>query len=173
MKKPKITEILKQIDTTLADLDNKPYQGYYRWLEEFVGIVYPKTVVELGTFEGGSTLYILKSLPEDSKLISIDTENRFTSYDPRLTLVIGDDLSNEVWEQVPNNIDILFIDTNHTFEHFTKEITKYQEKFASTCYVVLDDINLPDMAGVWDSITVPKYDISQYHGSGFGLAVYT
>lgn len=169
-------EILNSISDSLAHVDNKLYQGYYHWLEEFVRITCPKTVVELGTYEGGSTVYLLGGLPPKSKLITIDIDNNYDllrgNTDPRLTIITGDDLSDEVWGQVPDNIDLLFIDTNHTSEQAFKELQKYSEKFSPKCFVVLDDIHLPEMENFWTAITKIKYDISEWHGSGFGLVVY-
>ena len=171
-------EILNRINESLPDIDDKLAHGYYFWLEEFTRIIQPKVVVELGTFLGKSASHILKGLPEDSILVTVDRARVYNSIlvenpDPRLKVVVGEDLSPEVWAEIPQDIDLLFIDTEHTFEQFQKELDLYSQKFAPTCYVVLDDINLYAMGGVWESINQPKYDLSEWHGSGFGLAIYT
>lgn len=166
-------DVIDKINNALADVEDKPSQGYYFWLEAFVAEMQPKLVIELGTYRGDSAIYLLKGLPADSKLISVDTtRHKFPRIeDERIVYLIGDDLSEYIWERIPNGIDFIFIDTEHSKEQFFQELTLYTKKFSSTCYVAIDDIYLEGMEGVWDSITYPKYDLSQWHGSGFGLVV--
>lgn len=168
-------EILDTIDKTLALSENKLYQGYYLWLEEFVRILCPKVVVELGTYQGGSTLHLLAALPKESILVTVDKDSNGVLLngivDPRLTVILGDDLSPNVWEQIPSNIDFLFIDSEHTSEQVEKELALYSQKFAPVCHIALDDIHLEEMEKFWGNVKQPKYDISQYHGSGFGLII--
>lgn len=169
-------EILDRIYDKLADSENKLFQGYYLWLEEFVKEIQPKVVVELGTFEGGSAVHILNGLPPDSIFVTVDKTKNHSKLqevsDDRFKTIIGDDLSDTVFNQIPDGIDILFVDSDHNFTQVTRELDLYSKKFSDTCYVVLDDIHLPAMQGFWSEITRTKYDLSEWHGSGFGLVIW-
>ena len=85
-----------------------------------------KTIVEFGVREGVSTWALLDGLPADGRLYSVDIQRdsqppRVTN-DPRWTYIIGDDLSPEVHAQLPEQADLIFIDSSHEYEHTVAEL---------------------------------------------------
>jgi len=85
-----------------------------------------KVVVEFGVRGGVSTWAILDGIPEDGLLFSVDilpciVPPRVSS-DPRWTFLIGDDLDPAIQAQLPAHADMVFIDTDHTYEQTVKEL---------------------------------------------------
>jgi predicted O-methyltransferase YrrM len=54
-------------------------QAYYRYLHSLVRVLLPRTVLELGTCQGGSALFMLLALPEGSSLTTLDLGSRLGS----------------------------------------------------------------------------------------------
>jgi predicted O-methyltransferase YrrM len=109
---------------------------------------YPQaTVVELGVRSGNSTAAFLLAVAEvDGSLWSADIA------DPRVpgwwaetglwTLCIGDDTSDTMLEQAPAEVDVLFIDTSHHYEHTLAELRAYVPRVKPGGTVLMHDIEL-------------------------------
>lgn len=86
-----------------------------------------RTVVEWGVRGGVSTWAILDGLPDDGVLVSVDINAcivpRRVSEDPRWTFIVGDDLDPTVIDKFPPNVDMVFIDTSHTYEQTRDELS--------------------------------------------------
>jgi len=107
-----------------------------------------KTILELGTAEGESTIALLQAAHQiDGNVTSIDinpcTEARKTIENSGLaraldhwSFVQGDDLQ-VYWAK---SIDHLFIDTSHKFEHTLKELQKYEPYVREGGIITLHDI---------------------------------
>jgi predicted O-methyltransferase YrrM len=103
-------------------------QAYYLYLNALVAELRPRTVLELGTCQGGSALFMLLALQPLGKLISCDLGHHQPVYlqpvrgDTWLTLVIGDTRDPGLYKKIdPGSVDLLFIDTDHTCAQVTKE----------------------------------------------------
>ena len=85
-----------------------------------------KTVVECGVRGGVSTWAILDGLPEDGRLWSVDilpcVVPPRVSDDPRWTFLVGNDLDPAIQSQLPDKADLVFIDTDHTYEQTVGEL---------------------------------------------------
>lgn len=150
------------------------YQNYYRWLWAAIKVLQPKTVVELGRERGVSTIIMLDALPETSTLTSVDIveEAVFLNSEraKRVNQITGHTL--DVWEKVPDAIDFLFIDDDHTGVHVLSEWITYRPKLAPGAVVVFDDIHFNQgMTEFWESLQEEKYDISKWHEPGFGVVL--
>jgi len=153
---------------------------YYQWLALLVRIVKPNLVVELGSGLGTSTLMILSELPKTVQLVSCDLYNRLDFIpehvlgDHRLNFYFGDDLNLNIFgNDLPIGIDLLFIDTEHTFEQISAEWNIYKHLCNPGALIILDDIRMNDMYDFWESIPYPKLDLTtECHASGFGLFLY-
>jgi cephalosporin hydroxylase len=100
-----------------------------------------RTVVELGVRSGNSTAALLAAVTETGgRLWSVDCEppdvpREFT--DGPWTLIIGDDLA--VADQLPDSIDLLFIDTSHHYQHTLDELRLYGPR---STWILLHDTEL-------------------------------
>lgn len=179
-----LNEISKVIDTLTFDnckyvnSEAIPYfeqTPYYKFLWAAMIVLQPKNVVELGTYWGLSGLAIMEGLPPDSEFTTVDNgaEDSNTHYhlnhvnDSRLHFIYASSLS--VASRF-SDIDFLYIDTAHNYEQVSKEWVLYEPLVSKGGVVLFDDIHLNDgMDRFWTELQGNKVDISEYHGSGFGI----
>jgi predicted O-methyltransferase YrrM len=156
--------------------DNQAY--YFKWLALAVKSIQPRNVVELGTCTGASALMMYGELPVNSTLVSIDIQRNHLFIppevyeDPRVSFLIGNDLDSAIIKKVPDQVDFLFIDTEHTYRQVSKEWRAYRKKLSSVALVALDDIKLNDMPEFWKRLSCEKTDLTELcHASGFGYFI--
>jgi predicted O-methyltransferase YrrM len=150
---------------------------YYAVFTEFVKLVKPKVIVELGNREGLGLIALHSGLTEpDQRIYTIDivTDLRHVPEnihnDIRVSKLLGDVLSPEILQVIPDNIDVLFCDTIHTHDQLSKEWEKYQSKMNKKSVVFVDDIFIGDKKAAFDQIAVGSKVISHdLHASGFGI----
>lgn len=104
-------------------------------------------VIELGTRSGNSTAAFLAAAEaHDGHVWSVDIEwTRLPEcwYESnRWTYVIGDDCDPTIVDQLPDDVDILFVDTSHHYEHTLTELRLYTPKVKPGGVVLLHDTEL-------------------------------
>lgn len=152
-------------------------QAYYRYLHSLVRVLLPRTVLELGTCQGGSALFMLLALPEGSTLTTLDLGNRHPEYldpvreDPRLRVESGDSRDPATYQRLGlKEVDLLFLDTEHTAAQLEREWELCRPLLAEGAVVVLDDIYLNDVPRFWEALEEDKLDTGEaLHWSGFGV----
>ena len=176
---PLLPRVNKQYLGYLKNSDGNSF--YYQWLALLVKIVKPQLVLELGNSYGLSTLMMLSELSDTASLISCDVVKQLDFIPPhlfndsRLKFYFGNDLNPNIFDnKLPVGIDMLFIDTDHTFAQISAEWEIYQHLCNPGAIVVLDDIRMNDMFDFWDSLQYPKLELTEKcHFSGFGFFLYT
>lgn len=100
-------------------------------------------VVELGTRGGVSTLAWLHALHGRGHLWSVDIDPRpdLPQFD-HWSFIQGDDCSPFVFTQLPNPVDIVFIDTSHAYQHTVAELALYRWLVRPGGVIVLHDTEL-------------------------------
>ncbi|MBU4464013.1 MAG: class I SAM-dependent methyltransferase [Proteobacteria bacterium] len=165
----------------MGHLQNKDGQCFfYQWLAHLVKIVKPNLILELGSGEGLSTLMLFSELSDTARLVSCDLVNRLDFIppdvfnDPRFKFYPGNDLNLNIFgNDLPVGIDMLFIDTIHTFTQISAEWRIYKHLCNSGAIVILDDIRMNDMFDFWESLSYPKLELTkECHFSGFGFFLY-
>lgn len=92
------------------------------------------TVLELGTRSGNSTAAFLHALQvrQAGSLVSVDIDEADVPGDwfelPYWRFVQGSDTDSRIIAQLPKQVDVLFIDTSHTYEHTLVELTVYMPR---------------------------------------------
>jgi predicted O-methyltransferase YrrM len=138
-----ISELFDQRTQMWSDI-----QGHLKFLRDTVASESADVVVELGARSGYSTIALLAGLEATGgKLWSVDIEtpqwpDEVWSH-PQITFIQGDDLS--VRDQIPHDIDVLFIDTSHFYEQTLSELYLYGE-FARVILMHDTDLQHPHMA---------------------------
>jgi predicted O-methyltransferase YrrM len=105
------------------------------------------TVVELGVREGASTIAFLDALTSvGGHLYSIDIDHPKVPIwwaDTGLwTFLIGDDVSPAVIAEIPERIDILFIDSSHYYQQTIDELDAYAYRVRPGGLILLHDTEL-------------------------------
>ncbi len=112
-----------------------------------------KRVIELGTRGGVSTVGWLEGLERtDGHLWCVD----ISSSDPglpsdRYTFIKGSDTDPDVLAQLPEMVDIVFIDTSHRYQHTLEELAIYYPRVRSGGRIVLHDTEVRRPDGWFDS----------------------
>lgn len=151
---------------------------YYLYLSRLVRELHPKRVVELGTDIGRSAAFIMTTLPAEAEFLTVEIGSQprkdleLFRDDPRLRIVQGSSIEPRVYQPV-RDVDLLFIDTDHTYGQISEEWRIWRPRLSPNAVVVLDDIHLNEgMDRFWNGIEFPKVDAgSFFHLSGWGLFV--
>jgi len=111
----------------------------------------PKMIMELGT-RGGESTFVFSRIAKltRSHFVSVDLEDCSDSSDyPDWIFVKNDDVDFaskfSTWCAAKNinpEIDLLFIDTSHLYEHTKEEIKHWFPHLAKECTVIFHDSNL-------------------------------
>lgn len=158
---------------------------HYKLLAALVLVLQPERIVEIGTFEGWSSLSMKQYLPPEGRIDTFDIAawNTFPNtclqpddfVDGRLVQHLEDLADPTV---VARNRDLLaaadlvFMDGPHDgpTEYKMWENLK-QVPFANSPLFVFDDIKMHTMLKFWRDLPLPKLDITSFgHWSGTGLA---
>ena len=156
---------------------------YYNFLFLLSRVTGASRNVELGTLHGASAWHLGEGHWTGPAVHTIDTDlpvtNTFLkrssdSFGPNVYIHTGDSLKFK-----PENyfstlqIDILFADSVHTYEHILAEYNKYRPYMAKDGVMIFDDIHIsPEMERFWEELPDPKVDISFLHSeTGFGACI--
>jgi hypothetical protein len=160
-------------------------QPYYAFLAGFVAAMRVRSVLEIGTNCGGSIMAISRGIAPgiEAALLTIDktyeNEEGFAAF-PQIMRVQGDSLHSatiaQVRKRLSQQIDLLYIDSVHTFEHVKKNVKVYGRAHMPL-YIILDDIHLNEsMEKLWAYFTAELgqdhcYDVSALaaRDPGFGV----
>ena len=157
-------------------LANEPH---YKYLNESVKKYKPKLILELGTRHGLSAIAFCNNNRKNCKIISVDWFKQKNFADkailkkfPNLSFINGNCLDISIFKEIPMNIDILLLDTEHTFNQVNKEFEIYKYLLSDKALVVVDDLNLNDKYKFFTNFKGTKKNIKRLHGNGFGLFIY-
>ena len=157
------------------------YQGYLdrlsRWsdIREYLPLLYDCArsrpgvrVLELGARRGNSTLAFLAGATESRGHVTSVDIDRVTDFGtgmfdgmaawgriPEWTFVHGDDMDPEVQAQLPEEVDLLFIDTSHYYEHTLAELEFYVPRVISGGIVLCHDTLWLPVSRVSMEVTEP------------------
>lgn len=161
-----------------------PSSLYYRFLKLLANAKRPKVSVELGVAGGGGSLYLAHGWPEglvvgvDCKLEYPDNIQWMLDNIPNFQFWHMDSVvSSDVFTMDGRTVDILFIDTTHTYDQTTREFEAYQPRMADGAVVVLDDLLREGMDRVWAELPGTKIRLDHLHvcasptDGGFGVVL--
>jgi predicted O-methyltransferase YrrM len=142
-------------------------QEYLPFLHETAKSYENVRVLELGTRQGNSTLAFLAAAEEvNGHVWSADIVNapadpegmlpwswrpaglspgKATAQEiknPWWTFIHGDDMDSEIQGQLPGQVDVLFIDTSHLYQHTLDELRAYMPRVVPGGIALFHDTNL-------------------------------
>lgn len=162
---------------------NGEITGHYHFLAKLIRRIKPKRVVEFGTGAGFSAAFMMLTLPPNSFLTTVnhpypqsgdDVGSELAPWrnDPRLARFLGDSREQSTYQMWnPNSIDLLFIDSDHTYACVSEEWRLYEPALADRAIVCLDDIRMNDMERFWDELPYEKMAMD-FGPFGFGVVQY-
>lgn len=178
-----LKEIAARIPATDIDYISIYPGEHYNLLAAIIQVQSPKTVVELGTHLGYSSLCMKKYLPRGSKLYTFDIipwndfENTILKqddFDGQLIQCVDDITKPAVFEKykpILEEADIVFMDALKDGIQEYQFLDNFSKlKFKNKCLFVFDDIRLWNMLDIWFHMDKPKLDLTSFgHWSGTGI----
>jgi len=124
-------------------------QEYMPFLYETAGSYQNVRVLELGARRGNSTVAFLAAAQAvNGSVTSVDID-RVTDYSqmrplvgcPYWTFIPGSDLEEAVQAVLPVEVDVLFVDTSHEYDHTVRELELYMPRVAPGGIALFHDTN--------------------------------
>lgn len=134
-------------------------------------------VIELGVRTGNSTAAFLAAAEaHDGHVWSVDITNphapRMWTESGRWTLHVGDDLDPAIVAALPDQVDIVFIDTSHLYAQTLAELRLYAPKVKPGGVVLLHDTELEAPHGATaDDPPFPVAVALRKHAEANGMTV--
>ncbi len=149
-----------------------PPSLYYRFLKSLAENMKSNLSVELGVCGGGGSLHLAMSSKMTVGVDAVwDHEDNLNwiikTYLGSYIFLQGDSvqLAQTIYERF-GKIDLLFIDTTHTYEQTLAEFNAYSPYLSDKAVVCLDDLFRPGMDKAWDWMPEPKLRLDQLHVGG-------
>lgn len=120
--------------------------------QEIIKETQPNVIIETGTWNGGSALFLrdilrlIGSLEGLVYTIDIDPEGRFKDEDGIIQL-IGSSISPTIIHFLENTISthdriMVILDSDHSKAHVLKELEIYAQWVSKGCYLIVEDTNV-------------------------------
>ncbi|MDP4001788.1 MAG: CmcI family methyltransferase [bacterium] len=118
--------------------------------QEILFEVKPDLIVECGTADGGSTLYLanLCDIMDKGEIISIDIKERpQIPKHPRISYLFGSSTSSDIVEKIKNKVSgyekiLVILDSDHSRDHVLKELEIYSPIVSIGSYIIVEDSNV-------------------------------
>lgn len=121
------------------------------WLyQEMLFRLKPDVIIECGTANGGSALFLahMCDIIGKGRIISVDVEERPNRpAHPRVTFLLGSSLDEKILRQVRGSIEsgdkvMVILDSDHSKKHVLNEMRAYHSFVSPGYYMVVEDSNL-------------------------------
>lgn len=175
----RMTKVKDVID--LPQLQNLPgvaENPYYAFLYYLMGEVRPKIAVELGVYKGVSLAHMAAGWP-DTQVIGVDIDlaplqKNEACYRAVMALdnvkLLAQDSTRFLEDYDGDTIDILHIDTAHDYGQVSREFNT--ARWVVDGWIIVDDIDLPDVRRFWDQIPLPRLELHGLHATGYGVVAH-
>lgn len=147
-----------------------PPSVYYKFLFELAREKMSKLSVVLGVCGGGCCYNLLLANPL-GKVVGIDLANdhkvntNYLKTFPNFTFMQKDSITAANFFD-DNSVDVLFIDTVHTYEQTMSEFNAWRSKLTTDAVVCLDDLFRGGMQKAWDELPGDKLRMDTLHIGG-------
>jgi len=148
--------------------------NHYRFLYLFVKKYQPEVIVELGTHWGISASAMAKGNPKATvHTIDIQKYDKHFNNDSNIKEYLGSSIDVDIVKQIPNQIELLFSDSGHSYELTVDEYWDYLPKMKDGGVIFFDDIFSAEGTKIfWDNLDVEKIVLYDVHLEfGFGAVI--
>jgi cephalosporin hydroxylase len=121
------------------------------WLyQEIIHEIRPDLIIETGTFQGGSALYMACLLETigNGEIVTIDINRPENPPEhPRLTYILGSSVADEVVADIKARAEkaervLVILDSSHLTAHVLKEMQIYSNIVTPGSYMIVEDSNV-------------------------------
>lgn len=121
------------------------------WIyQEIIYKLKPDVIIECGTFNGGSALYLagLCDLLNKGKVVTIDTNSyKGKPQHKRIKYLLGESTSDNIVKQVKNLLKpkdkvLVILDSDHHRDNVIKELRIYNKFVHKGGYIIVEDTNI-------------------------------
>ncbi len=117
------------------------------WIyQELIWEIKPDIIIEFGSFQGGSTLYLAQLLDHLGKgrVLSVDIDHsRFKAEHHRINILTGSTLEQEiitrVWEQAAAGKVMIIHDADHSHDTVLADLRNYAGLVSRNSYFIVED----------------------------------
>ncbi|WP_195574213.1 CmcI family methyltransferase [Paenibacillus sp. 1001270B_150601_E10] len=106
----------------------------------------PDVIIECGTNEGGSTLFLASicDLLNHGRIISLDIMEKERPQHERITYMLGNSVSESVFNKVkqmiaPEDTVLVILDSDHSQKHVYQEMKLYHSLVTVGSYLIVED----------------------------------
>lgn len=120
------------------------------WLyQELLFELKPDLIIETGTAEGGSALFLaaMCDLLGRGRVITVDVDGRERPSHPRVTYLLGSSVAPEITSQLDAarrgvSTCLVVLDSDHSKDHVLQELRIYQRYVTAGSYLIVEDTNV-------------------------------
>ncbi len=120
------------------------------WIyQEIIFDMKPDLIIETGTADGGSTLFLahLFDLIGKGKIISVDIEAKQRPKHDRITYLTGSSTTDEIIEYLKEQVKekekvLVILDSDHSKQHVLNELQIYKDFVTQDSFLIVEDTNI-------------------------------
>jgi len=194
IKKSTTTKAKSTAKKTVSTQPKKEEKAYHGWnserevgyfLASLIRLTKATTVLEVGVFEGYTTVEMIKALPKNGYYVGIDIKDLIETENKQefikesksgkvIDLIIGNSIT-EMPKLTKNHFDLIFIDGDHSFDHVLKEFKIAETLITRTGIIAFhDSMHLDDVKRVVEYAGSFKYkfvNLNTPEGRGLALVM--
>jgi cephalosporin hydroxylase len=120
-------------------------------LQEIICDTLPTLIIETGTHRGGSALFmatVLDALRLPGRIVSIDIEDKAPAHHERISYIHGSSVDGPRFGRTTLSDEVrqaqrimVVLDSDHSYEHVTRELDLYAPLVSKGCYLIVEDTN--------------------------------
>jgi predicted O-methyltransferase YrrM len=141
----------------------------YDFIYSLIKMTGAKNVMEIGVFEGYTSLRMVEALPKDGKFTGIDIndylKNDLKSIGREIDFILGESIK-VMQGMKPKQFDFIFVDGDHHWENILPEFTEVVKLIKPSGIIAYHDtIGIPDVKRLMEHISKLKYNVITFKTS--------
>ena len=135
----------------------------YDFIYSLIKMTGAKNVMEIGVFEGYTSVKMIEALPKDGKFTGIDInnylKNDLNSFGVNVDFILGESI-NVMKSMEPKQFDFIFVDGDHSWANILPEFKEVRKLIKPGGIIAYHDtIHLPDVKNLMNYISKQNYNV--------------
>ena len=141
----------------------------YDLIYSLIKMTCAKNVMEIGVFEGYTSIKMVEALPKDGKFTGIDIndylKNDLKSIGPEIDFILGESIK-VMQGMKPNQFDFIFVDGDHHWENILPEFKEVVILITQGGIIAYHDtIGIPDVKRLMEHVSKLNYNVITFKTS--------